>query len=64
MKSNDKKKKLALNVETLRQLQPQELDQVVGGMGFHTDSEVAGGCTVSDSTCDLYWCRCPSFVVC
>lgn len=61
---NLKNRKLNLHVETLRNLQPQDLQRVAGGKPgsgggstggngcYPTESEVASGCTVTADTCD------------
>jgi hypothetical protein len=49
-------KKLKLNLETLRNLKPEELGKVVGGL-WPTQSERAGGCEITFTTCNsCNWC--------
>jgi hypothetical protein len=51
------KRKLLLKTETIRTLSTMKLRQVQGGRAmsaipcFPTDSEIAGGCTVTDTGC-------------
>lgn len=52
-------KKLKLNLETLRNLKPEELGKVAGGRAarYYTESEVASGCEVTLTTCTCGdWC--------
>ena len=48
MKTTKEQKKLELHTETLRNLQPSELKQAAGGARFLTETELAGGCTVTN----------------
>ena len=51
------KRKLELDLLTVRRLQTSELRSLAGARAFSavpcfpTDSEIAGGCTVTDDTC-------------
>jgi hypothetical protein len=45
-------KKLKLHTETLRNLKSDELQNVVGGARWPTQSEQAGGCTIMSYTCN------------
>lgn len=53
-------KKLELNLETLRNLKPEELGKVVGGARYYTQTEVASGCAVTEGGCgggySVGWC--------
>lgn len=57
MKKQTEQKKLKLNLETLRNLKPEELGKVAGGARYYTESEVASGCEVTLTTCTCgNWC--------
>jgi hypothetical protein len=45
-----KDKKLKLNTETLRHLQPAELREAVGGVPYYTYTHEASGCMVTTMT--------------
>jgi hypothetical protein len=50
-------KKLKLNLETLRNLKPEELGKVVGGL-YPTETQEASGCNVTmdyDDSCGGPW---------
>jgi hypothetical protein len=44
-------KKLKLNLETLRNLKPEELGKVIGGAAYYTETRQAGGCEVTLTSC-------------
>lgn len=56
MKKTEQKKelKLELNLETLRNLRPEELAKVAGGY-YPTETDVAGGCYVTFDGCTTGW---------
>jgi hypothetical protein len=48
-------KKLKLNLETLRNLKPEELGKVAGGL-WPTETQAAGGCQVTTYCWTVRWC--------
>jgi hypothetical protein len=57
MKKTTEEKKLKLNTETLRNLKPEQLEEVAGGRppGYPTETQVASGCMVTMDSC---WASC------
>jgi hypothetical protein len=55
-------KKLKLNLETLRNLKPEELGKVAGGY-WPTESQRAGGCEITLGGC-TFWCTTASVCPC